>query len=153
MTYERDSNATRHSRPRRLWSLVAALWVAVGLSPCALAAVGDLDCLHCPDEAGASGHAMHAAHGDPADNKHDASGHGDAAGDCGDDCLDAGESLVDARNFKSSTKDADDNFSVAVGAWQAITLACEAATGGVDPPAVSPVPSARLHAIHCVYLD
>jgi hypothetical protein len=152
MTYMRSNRVMHRRRHSRLWPLVAALWAAVGLSPCALAAVGDLDCLHCPVDA-AAGHDNHAMHGEHADQGHDAPGHGGAAGDCGDDCLDAGDSLVDLRGYKSSEKDAGDHVGAATVLAFALPLVTAAKPGGVDPPAVVPLPRARLHALHCVYRD
>ncbi len=159
MTYDSNSARFQGKRRRRLWPLVAALWTAIGLSPCALAAVGNLDCLHCPAEnssAGHYGHAagdMHAMHGENAAAGHGTAGHAPGSGDCGDDCLDADESLVDARSVKSSSKDSGEILAIAALAQDPTGLVFAASTGGVDPPPVVPVPRERLHAIHCVYLD
>jgi hypothetical protein len=92
-------------------------------------------------------------HGEHADEAHGASDHGGATNDCGDDCLDAGESLVDVRNNKSSEKDAGNHVGASA-VWEfALALAPAATAGGVDPPPVIRVPRARLHAVHCVYRD
>ena len=154
MTYTSSDRATNRKRQRRVWTLAAALWAAVGLSPCALAAVGDLDCLHCPVESGASGHA---GHGDAAtDHGHDeapAAGHSSAGSDCGDDCRDSGDSLVDARGFKSTSKDSGDVLAVPFAPRYFIELHVDAEATGLDPPGDHPVSRTRTHALFCVYLD
>lgn len=150
----------RKHRRNRLWPLVAALWAAVGLSPCALAAVGNLDCLHCPTEDVASGHAahgtgmhdMHQGHGDAMGSMH-AAGHSSGAGDCGDDCRDTGDSLVDARGYKPTSKDAGDAAAIPVVPWDIVDRHVASRATGLDPPRQHPVPRQRPHAIFCVYLD
>jgi hypothetical protein len=152
MAYERNSTAMHRRRLSRLWPLLAALWFAIGLSPCALAAVGDLDCLHCPVET-ASGHDAHAMHGETAEHGHGASGHGGASGDCGEDCLDADESVVDARSVTSPAKDAGDYVGIIAASDCTFSVTHASVPGHVDPPPITPVPRARLHARLCVYLD
>jgi hypothetical protein len=156
MTYKSSDTAPDRKRHRRLWPLAAALWTAVGLSPCALAAVGNLDCLHCPVEDASSGHAghgkadthdMHRGHGD------DVAGHAAVGSDCGDDCGDSGDSLVDARGFKSTSKDAGDVLAVPFARRDFAQLRVAARTTGLDPPRHNPVRRERPHALFCVYLD
>lgn len=159
MTYKSSDTATNRKPQRRLWLLAAALWAAIGLSPCALAAVGNLDCLHCPVEGAAPGHAghgdagMHHGHGEASDAVQAAAGHSPAASDCGDDCRDGGDSLIDARGFKSTSKDAGDVLAVPFAPRHFVKLRIAAQTTGVDPPRHHPVPHERPHALFCVYLD
>lgn len=152
MTYESSDHVTRRRRQRRLWPLVAALWAAVGLSPCALAAVGELDCLHCPEQQTATnnpGHDGHAAHNGAM---HDAADHASVTSDCGDECSESGDSLVDARSTKS-TKDAGESAALPVDRRIFAETVAIARTTGLDPPRLYPVPAQRPHALFCVYLD
>ncbi len=152
MTYESNSTAHQHKR-HRLWPLAAALWAAVGLSPCALAAVGDLDCLHCPVEDGAAGHAGHGGADMHGEHQGHGDGHAAAASDCGDDCRDSGDSLVDARGVKTTSKDVGETAAIPLALRDAVDLHVACETTGLDPPRQHPIPRQRLHARICVYLD
>ena len=153
MTYKSGDKATQRRRQRRLWPLVAALWAAVGLSPCALAAVGQLDCLHCPDEQSATGQSGHVGHGGQHGDTHDTADHSPVTSDCGDDCSNAGDSLVDVRSTKSTTKDAGESAALAVDRRLFGDTVAIARTTGLDPPRQQPVSPQRPHALFCVYLD
>ena len=154
MTYDSNCKQIQHSEKRGLWPLLAAFWMAVGFSPCVLAMTGD--CLHCPSEAATEGHGSHGTHtghGEQSHAEHAASGHGDTGGDCGDDCLDADESLVDARGVKTASKDVGDNPVVAGALPETVELAAPFPVAAADPPPDLRVPRERLHALNCVYLD
>ena len=152
MIYESSDHVTRRRRQRRLWPLVAALWAAVGLSPCALAAVGELDCLHCPEQQTATDRSEHDGHAAHDGTMHDAAGHSSVTSDCGDDCSNAGDTLVDARSTKS-TKDAGESAALPVDSGRFVDTVAIARTTGLDPPRLPPVPGRRPHALFCVYLD
>lgn len=152
MAYERNRQAGIRHRQRRWWPLVAAFWMAIGLSPCALAAVGNLDCGHCPETVAPAGHAGHASghEGHAGHESHAGSGHGGCADG---DCLDGGDTLVDQRNVAKSGKSTGDLVFLPAAP---LSAAIDVAIGrhrGTDPPSVAPRPRRRLHVINCVFLD
>jgi hypothetical protein len=155
MAYERSSQAGIRHRQRRWWPLAAAFWMAIGLSPCALAAVGNLDCGHCPETVVAAEHAAHAGHaggheGHTGHVAHNDSGHGGCADG---DCLDGGDTLVDQRNVAKSGKSSGDLVFLPAAAESAAIDVAIGRHRGTDPPTVVPLPGRRLHVLNCVFLD
>lgn len=142
---------------RGAWLL--GLWFAVGLQPCAVAALSTLECPHCPSE-------LHAEDADAAAHAHHGDGHAhgshgtaqQAEPDCqaeASDCCELGDAAFDGRNPGSSLKDssdAGDAFAAAPIPYLSHAPADEARP---DPPdrQSRPLCGRRLHAIYCVYLD
>ncbi|MEE4164060.1 MAG: hypothetical protein V2I25_16270 [Woeseiaceae bacterium] len=155
MAYERNRQAGIRHRQRRWWPLAAAFWMAIGLSPCALAAVGNLDCSHCPETVVPAEHAAHAGH---ASSHEGHAGHESQAdsghGGCADgDCLDGGDTLVDQRNVAKSGKSTGDLVFLPAAPLSAAIAVAIGGRRGTGPPTVAPLPSRRLHVINCVFLD
>jgi len=147
MTYDTGKPA-RRLRRRRLWPLALALWATAGVSPCALAATIQLDCLHCPSEMTGAGHDQHGS-----GRAHSAAGHHDEAAGCDGECDGDDGSLVDTRGGKSTPKDSGQPIAIA-GPPVDLARRFIARTGSnVDPPAVAPGPGIRLHRLYCVYRD
>ena len=153
---DRAPKALNPARRRGAW--LVGLWFAVGLQPCAVAALSALECPHCPssldDQAGA---AIHAHHGGGQAHDH----HGAALQDESEcqthasDCCELGDAAFDGRGPGSSVKDSGDvgdAFAVTPTPYLNYAPADEARP---DPPSrQSRSPSGRrLHVINCVYLD
>ena len=147
MTYG-TSKPANTPRRRRLWTLALAFWATAGVSPCALAAAIQLDCLHCPPETTAFGHHQHD------DNAHQAAAeHHDRATGCDGDCDGDDESVVDARAGKSTAKDPGQPVAIAGRPAVLPRRPTVTAESSVDPPDVAPTPGIRLHRLYCVYRD
>lgn len=156
MAYERNRQAGLRHRQRRWWPLAAAFWMAIGLSPCAVASVANLDCGHCPETVAASDHAGYAGGHGSGHAGH--TGHDAAAGSghrgCADgDCLDSDDTLVDQRGAGKAGKSTGD--IVFLPAAPAVTMSAAAVDRqrSTDPPSAPPMPNRRMHLVHCVFLD
>ncbi len=129
---------------RRVLSVLVALWVSLGLQPCAVAAVGDVDCPQCPPEQEQPMAAM-SEHCDPQ-------GHSSFSS-APSDCYTLEESAVDGRLGKIDCKD-DGKFSAAIPAGEPfVAIRFDTCSSNVvDPPdrAARPIP---LYILYCVYRD
>lgn len=84
----------------RFAALLFAVWVSLAVQPCAIAAVSDHDCPHCPTEVESG--AVHGAHGSQKSHDHGSMGSSEAAvsemcASMQSDCCDNDESAVSAR--------------------------------------------------------
>lgn len=132
---------------RKVFGLLLALWVSLAIQPCAVAAVSEHDCPHCPTEIEAAPESQHH-HGHAAS----ANETGQAA-DCGATQADCCELVEGIASVRVDSPEPDDEIP-------AITSA--------PPPGVLDAPRARpalavplpqlvaarvpLHIIKCVYL-
>ncbi|MEM8815128.1 MAG: hypothetical protein AAGE85_04835 [Pseudomonadota bacterium] len=142
-------------RRRTAWFFV--LWFAVGLQPCAVAALSELECPHCPDEMtapSANAHAHHAQSEDISGHAHAADG---ALEDCDSgpsDCCETDTAAVDGRSQPPAPKDMGDTAELALVFLPSVIAYSPAFEARPDPPHVTrPATGPRLHLIHCVYLD
>lgn len=144
MSFLASTRGKRGAARRRVLGVFVAMWVSLGLQPCAVAAVSDVECPHCPPE---HEHAMAAAH-DHGHSNTESSGRGTQSA-----CCEADDAAIDTRWGKIEDKDAGD-FSAAIPASEpAISLRHDAYSGSaVDPPDRGRS-SIRLHVLYCVYLD
>lgn len=140
---------------RTAW--LVGLWFAIGLQPCAVAALSVLECPHCPSDGESSGESAHAHHGDG--HAHD--GHGtvqQGEPDCQFDvseCCELDEAAFDGRNPGSPIKDSSDAGDVVAAAPAPSLSHAPADEARPDPPDRQSRPRGgrRLHVINCVYLD
>ena len=151
---ERKSRALITAHRRTAW--LVGLWFAVGLQPCAVAALSALECPHCPSDAHGSSDA-HAHHGDGQAHH----GHGAAQQDEPDcqfevsECCELDEAAFDGRNPGSPVKDSSDAGEVFAGTPTPHLTYVPADEARPDPPDPQSRPRCgrRLHVINCVYLD
>lgn len=134
----------RQKRHRRLLGVVVALWLSLGVQPCAIAAVGDLDCPHSPPAQDVAQTGMHAHHGAS-----------DASQPTGmaSDCCETDEGALDARLAKLDLKPVGDHVTGPPASLITdLNLATFASYVIAAPPERrrSPVP---LHILYCVYRD
>lgn len=154
---ERKLKALTTARRRTAW--LVGLWFAIGLHPCAVAALSALECPHCPDDlhdtdtnAGA-----HALHGDGhAHGHHDVAQQDDP--DCqteASECCDVGDAAFDGRIPGSPAKDSGDAGDVFAATPIPYLNYVPADEARPDPPdrQSRPVGGRRLHVVNCVYLD
>ena len=131
---------------RRVLSVFVALWVSLGLQPCAVAASSDVDCPHCPPEQEQPMAAM-SDHCDPKSESSLAS--------APSDCYEVEESAIDGRLGKIDFKDAG-KFSAAIPTSEPfVSIRFDTcSSNAVDPPdraaRARPIP---LHILYCVYRD
>ena len=152
---ERSPGAMTTARRRTAW--LVGLWFAIGLQPCAVAALSVLECPHRADHAHGSGGEAHAHRNDG----HAHAGHGAAEQAEPDrqseasDCCELGDAAFDGRgpgSFAKDLGDAGDVFAAAPTPYLNYAPADEARP---DPPdrQSRPLGGRRLHVINCVYLD
>jgi hypothetical protein len=137
---------TKTGEPRRgaIAAVLAAVWLCLGLQPCAMAGVGDSDCPQCPS---VEAEAMPAGHDHGAEG-----GHADCDG-ARSSCCEAVASVVDGR---SHPKKADDGDDVELALPSAGFELIGRRTGPPDRPLAPPVAavsSRRLHLLNCVFRD
>ena len=141
-TDKRNKNRTVYSRA---FGVLVVLWASLGIQPCAVAAVDDAGCPHCPPE---QGQPM-ATHGSLSDGMTESSPCVSAASIV----CEVDEAAIDSRIGKIEADDAG-TFVVAAPAMEPIFPVASDAVVGVpyDPPARrrSAVP---LHILYCVYRD
>jgi len=138
----------KNAGARNVLGLLLALWVSLAIQPCAVAAVSEHDCPHCPTEAeaapGAQHHHGHAVSQDTAA----------MASDCGamqSDCCDVEDRIVGVR-IDAPELDDDDTVLPLGAAPPGITDVPRARPElavPLPPPAGRSVP---LHIIHCAFL-
>lgn len=137
----------KQNRKRRMLGVMVALWVSLGVQPCAAAAVSDLDCPHCPPEQEQPQNAMHK-HCDPVEVVKTEAGVALTA-----DCCEADEGALDARQGQLDLKPVSDGLAgPPTSLLTGPTLAAVARQSVTVPPdwRPSPVP---LHILYCVYRD
>jgi hypothetical protein len=127
-------------------AVFVAFWIGLGLQPCAVAAVDDVDCPHCPAEqmqpmAAGSDHCNPLAES--------------SSSSAPSDCYEVEEFAVDGRSGKFDSKN-DGKFSTAIVAsepFEAIRFDASS-RNAVGPPGQAvrarPIP---LHILYCVYRD
>ena len=133
----------------RLFGLFAAVWVGLALQPCAVAAVSEHDCPHCPPQAEEAARP-HQSHCNP-----DAKVTPDEPPNCDAlqaNCCDLEQS---AANVRFDTTDGDDE-TVALPASEPAAYPDPGL--GADPGSEARPPepaggSVPLHVLKCVYLD
>ncbi len=141
-----DKRHTVGTAKRRVLSVMVALWVSLGLQPCAMAAVGDVDCPQCPPEQ----EQPMAAVGEHCDPQ----GH-PSFSSAPSDCYTLEESAIDGRLGKIDFKD-DGKFSAAIPISEPfVAIRFDASSrNAVGPPGQAvrarPIP---LHILYCVYRD
>lgn len=140
----------QHSRTARAraFALLAAVWVSLALQPCAVAAVSDHECPHCPVEIVAES-APIRDHCNPAVT--DTADNGAGSPSAQSDCCDLDDSIVNVRLDTSGDDDGSIVLPTCVPASQFRLGPCEesgSATGPPDPTGGS-VP---LYVLKCVYL-
>lgn len=134
----------RDTAKRRVLGVVVTLWVCLGIQPCAVAAVSDAGCPHCPTD---QEREIPAAHD-----------HGAAKAEAPCvtaqvDCCDAGQSTIDGRLAKHELKNAGD-ISVAISTSEPIfPVRLDTCSDGVVDPPDRAGTSIPLHVLYCVYLD
>lgn len=135
----------KRTRTRRLFGVMAALWVSLGVQPCAIAAVSDLDCAHRAPSQEQSHGGMHEHH-----SASDSSGQ---SSEMASDCCESDEGTVGARQAFQDLKPVGDGIAgppssfINISRPMALVSAVKA-----DPPdrLGSAIP---LHILYCVYLD
>ena len=146
--FARFNQQHTRSGKTRVLGLMVAVWVSLALQPCAVAAVSDEKCPHCPMEVEAVPAAIED-HCNPAatTKEHDSKSYPSAHSEC----CDLDEGIV---NVRVDTPGDDDDITAlptCVPASQFRLGPCEEpgnATGPPDPTGGS-VP---LHVLKCVYL-
>lgn len=136
------------SRRTRAFGLLVAVWVSLALQPCAIAAVSDHECPHCPVEVEATPAAIED-HCNPA-GKIKAED-GTSLPPAQSDCCDLDDGIVNVRLDTSDDDDGATFLPTSVPASQFRLGPCEesgSATGPPDPTGGS-VP---LYVLKCVYL-
>ena len=138
---------SKHARTRLL-GLFAAVWVSLVLQPCAVAAVSESDCPHCPPEVEAQAAAIES-HCNPA-----AKATPDEMPNCDSvqaECCDLDEGIV---NVRADTNHGDDDSTVlptSVPASQPSLGPCGDSGNAAGPPEPSGG-SVPLYVLKCVYL-
>lgn len=134
----------RGTARRRVLGVVVALWVCLGIQPCAVAAVSDTGCPHRPTE---QEHGMAAAHD-----------HGAAKAEAPcltmqADCCDAGQATIDSRLANHELKNAGD-ISVAISTSEPVfPVRLESCSESVVDPPDRAGTSIPFRVLYCVYLD
>ena len=130
----------------RVLAVFIALWVSLGLQPCAVADIDDVDCPHCPAEQ-MQPMAAGSDHCNPASESSFSS--------APSDCYEAEASAVDGRLAKIDSKDAD-QFSPAIPAREPFDSIRFNVTSSnaVGPPGQGVRAGAiPLYILYCVYRD
>lgn len=140
----------QHLRPgrTRVFGLLIAVWVSLVLQPCAIAAVSDRDCPHCPMEVEAALAAIED-HCNPAGKTK--ADDGTSLPSAQSDCCDLDDGIVNVRVDNTGDDDDLTIFPTCVPASQFRLGPCEEsgnATGPPDPTGGS----VSLYVLKCVYL-
>lgn len=139
-----------HSKPgrTRVFGLLVAVWVSLALQPCAVAAVSEHECPHCPTEVEAATAAIED-HCDPVrKNKAD---DGTSLPSAQSECCDVDDGIV---NVRVDTTGDNDNLIIlptSVPASQFRLGPCEESGHATGPPDATGG-SVPLHVLKCVYL-
>lgn len=149
----RDTVFALHAQSKRartrIFGLFVAVWVSLAVQPCAVAAVSESDCPHCPPEIEAVAPTTES-HCNPAANiSHDEQPNCDSAQAA---CCDVDEGIV---NVRVDTNGLDDNSTglplSALASHPDIGL-CGAPENAAAPPEPSGA-TVPLHVLKCVYLN
>jgi hypothetical protein len=130
----------------RVLAAFMVLWISFGLQPCAMGAVDDIDCPHCPAE-----QMQPMAAGSDHCNPPGESSFSTAPSDC----YEVEESAVGDRLGKFDCKDAG-KFSAAIDVSESLfsirfdAFSINAAGPPGQSPRAQPIP---LHILYCVYRD
>ncbi len=139
-TNKRNKNRTVYSRA---FGVLVVLWVSLGLQPCAVAAVNDAGCPHCPPEY----ELPMATHGGHSDGVTEPSS---CAGMQAMIC-EADEAAIDSRIGKIDFDDAGD-FVAAVSTTAAIIpLASDNFVAMASDPPDRHRSAVPLHILYCIY--
>mgnify|MGYP001826465287 CR=1 FL=1 len=136
------------SRRTRAFGLLVAVWVSLALQPCAIAAVSDHECPHCPVEVEATPAAIED-HCNPAGKiKAD---DGRSLPSAQSDCCDLDNGIVNVRLDTSGDHDDATFLPTSVPASQFRLGPCEDSGNATGPPDSTggPVP---LYVLKCVFL-
>ncbi len=147
MTKGLFDNGNKGSKCRSLFAGIVALWVCLGIQPCAVAAVSEADCPHCPPELPVP---------EPEQSSH--CGGSVKAADAphvivAEECCEADDGAIDARTASFELNPAYDVSAVLP---DVVRLAWSA---GYTPVVPTRTLSLRrcsppsLHKLHCVYRD
>ena len=132
----------------RVFGLLAAVWVSLALQPCAIAAVSDHECPHCPVEIEAAPAAIRDHCNPAATDKGD---DGTSNHSAQSDCCDLDEGIVNVRVDTSGDDDDTTVLPTGVPASQFRLGSCEE-SGSATGPSDSTGGSVPLHVLKCVYL-
>ncbi len=147
--FERYTQPHSKRARTRLLGLFAAIWAGLVLQPCAIAAVAESDCPHCPPENEAAVVAVES-HCNPA-----AEAMPDELPNCDSvqaECCDLDEGIVNVRVDTTGVDDDTPGLPTSVPASQPRLGPCEDPGNAAGPPEPSGG-SVPLHVLYCVYLD
>lgn len=141
-----DKRYNEGSAKRRVLGVFVALWLSLGLQPCAVASIEDVDCPHCPTGQEQPMAAM-GEHCDPQN--------GSAHSSAPSDCYEVEESAVDGRLGQVDFKDAGKVLVAIPSSEPFAAIRFDSCSSNVvDPPDqavhVRPIP---LYILYCVYRD
>ena len=143
MKFTNNKHNSKGTVSSRMLYVLLALWVSLGIQPCAVAAVSDADCPHCPPEETFAIAPENDHCGGGAEQAFDAT--------ASNECCDADDGAIDTRYSTVDLKDLHDVAAAppsAVGTpWSRRTIENFPV---VDPPdqRLSRVP---LYILNCVY--
>jgi len=133
---------------RNLLGVVVALWVGLGIQPCAVAAVSDHGCPHCPlaleQDASHAGDHLCASEILQFD---------ESCVSAQAECCDIDEGTIDVRSGQQDLDDYDGFLPLLpTSASELLTHPDDPSDGAADPPGYSGG-SVSLHVLYCVYLN
>ncbi len=131
---------------RRTLSGLLLIWVGLGVQPCAMAAVSESDCPHCPPATESQPMNMHDHDGT------DGKLHADASS-THDDCCDTDEDAIDARTNLGKYSDLSDFSSALPPAHIPSSRVISSALSDFDDPPDRQRSSVPLRILYCVYRD
>jgi len=143
----RTSRQSQIFTKRNVLGVIAALWVGLGIQPCAVAAVSDHGCPHCPPalEQDAARPNVHCASEIPQFEESCVSAQAE--------CCDIDEGTVDVRSGQQDLDDYDESLPfLPTSASEWSTHPDDQSDGAADPPEYSGG-SVSLHVLYCVYLN
>ena len=137
----------RGSKRRSLFTGLVALWVCLGIQPCAVAAVSDADCPHYPPEL-------------PAPEPEQASHCGGSAKAAdvphavvADECCEADDGAIDGRPANPEFKPAYETLAVLPDSEQLQRIDGNTPVLPAGVLSLRRCPPVSLHKLHCVYRD
>jgi hypothetical protein len=147
--FPRPNQKQRSGARARLFGLFAAVWVGLALQPCAIAAVSENDCPHCPPQAEQAAMPHESHHDHAAEDIPDDPPNCDSLGA---DCCDVDEATVNVRVDPTKVDDQPTGLPASVPTSHPDPGPCEGPGNGAEPPE-PPAGSVPLHVLKCVYLD
>jgi hypothetical protein len=152
---DQDTVFAHHTQPQsrrartRVFGLFVAVWVSLALQPCAVAAVSESDCPHCPPEIEAVDATMESHCNPAAKATHDDLPNCDSVQAA---CCDLDKGIVSVRVDTTGVDDDNPGLPTSVPASHPSLGPCEESGSAAGPPqAVGG--SVPLHVLKCVYLD